>query len=481
MVKLPEEITANVISHLSEQQTDGSDDQGSGDSHSRSLAHRVHRFVRSVKVDVLLPPYSEDARTRREDGEEKLANDRAFRDVIRKVFALLSSPFPAAHKAQQQEQQLEPGVSPTAWSPKIKLSLTGLCVSDTEDLEERRYRQRVNAISTGDIFEARYESSYLDFSPAAGKTVRDEAEALPELLCVSELDVQATQAPGRRHFAPRVLCLVASRMPGLRSVNWELCDNEKRDVALRKNFAEALESLPPSLQSFYLLYDRRLPMNHSHRTPSILDETDQHGDKLSIALRKLSQRLHTFKLIADVGLEILWPPETEQREENDQPRWPSMGRYSIGLGPIAPSGEWRFQRSTDASDNEDDDDDEGSIDSMQAYEASIAAPGDDREDPFREELDGDAAGQLLLAAARAATCMPNLFSMSFTLSPAVRGDKLSVFYTDSTSGGAGVVELCVESHPVYHPDEEVLRLWREAARVNVGVELEVVIEDSQSW
>lgn len=158
-----------------------------------------------------------------------------------------------------------------------------------------------------------------------------------------------------------------------------------------------------------------------------------------------------------------------------------MGRYSVGLGPIAPSGEWRFQRPTDASDNEDDDDDEGSIDSMQAYEASIAAPGDDREDPFREELDRDAAGQLLLGAARAATCMPKLFSMSLTLSPAVRGGKLSVFYTDRTSGGAGVVELCVDSHPVYHPDEEVMRLWRETARVNVGVELEVVIEDSQYW
>lgn len=137
MVKLSEEITANIISRLSEQQTDDTDDQGSGDSHSRSLtqyaavsrswqarieaktfAHitltparlasplaaqalspsRVHRFVRSVKVDVWLPPYSENARTRREGDEEKLTNDRAFKDVIRKVFALLSSPFPAAQQ-----------------------------------------------------------------------------------------------------------------------------------------------------------------------------------------------------------------------------------------------------------------------------------------------------------------------------------------------------------------------------------------------
>lgn len=249
----------------------------------------------------------------------------------------------------------------------------------------------------------------------------------------------------------------------------------------KTEFSEALETLPSSLKNFYLLYDRHPPMNHSYRPPSILDEPDQHGDKLSVALRKLSQRLSTFKLIADVGAEIFWPTGTELREESDQPRWPSMGRYSIGLGPIAPSGEWRFQRPTDASDDDDDDDDEGSIDSIQAYEASIAAPGDDREDPFREALDGDAAGQLLLAAARAATCMPKLFSMTLTMSPDMGGGKLFVFYTAKRSGSARAVELCVESHPVYNPEEEVLRLWREAARVNVGVELEVMIQDSQQW
>lgn len=220
-------------------------------------------------------------------------------------------------------------------------------------------------------------------------------------------------------------------------------------------------------------------MNHSYQPPSILDETDQHGDKLSVALHKLSRRLSDFQLIADVGPEVLWPTETEGREENDHPQWPSMRQYSIGLGPIAPSGEWRFQRPADATDNEYDE--EGSIDSMQAYEASIATPGDDKEDPFREELDRDAASQLLLAAARAATCMPRLFSMSFTLLPPVGGNTLSVFYyTKTTSGGAAVVELCFESDSGYHPDEEFLRLWREAARVNVGMELEVVIEDTKA-
>lgn len=236
--------------------------------------------------------------------------------------------------------------------------------------------------------------------------------------------------------------------------------------------------LPSSLQSFYLLYDRQPPMNHSYQPPSVLDETDQQGDKLSVALRKLSQRLSSFTLLADVGPEIFWPPETERREDAGQPAWPNMVKYSITPGPIDPSGEWRYVRPTDDSET---DDDEGSMDSMQAYEASIAPPGDDWEDPFREELDGDAAGQLLLSASRAATCMPKLFSMSLTMNPPARGDELSVFYTARKRGGVGVAELFVEAHPVYHPDEEVLRLWSEAARANVGAELEVVIKDSESW
>lgn len=236
--------------------------------------------------------------------------------------------------------------------------------------------------------------------------------------------------------------------------------------------------LPSSLQTFYLLYDRQPPLNHSYQPPSVLDETDQDGDKLSVALRKLSHRLGSFTLLADVGPEIFWPSETERREDTAQPRWPTMRKYSITPGPIDPSGEWRYRRAPDYSDT---DDDEGSMDSMLAYEASIAAPGDDWEDPFREELDGDAVGQLLLAAARAAACMPKLFSMSFTMNPPARGDELDFFYTARRKAGVGVPKLCIGSHPVYHPDEEVLNLWREAARVNVGAELEVVTDNGQPW
>ncbi|KAJ9134303.1 hypothetical protein NKR23_g10237 [Pleurostoma richardsiae] len=470
---------------------------------------RVCRFVRSVRVDILLPPYDEGARARREVDAEKTEADAVFTGLVRRVFALLSPSRGTDHcggdgRVGQKQREQRPGIDDTTGHrPQIRLSMTARCVSDTEDMEARRYRRNVGATSTEDIFEARYEGSYLDLRPRAEKSVQDEAEALPELHCVSQFHVEATPGSGCRYFAPRALCLMASRMSGLETVHWELCDNEKRDVALRRklraDFANSLPTLPPTLQHFNLLYDRRLPNDHSFQTRSILDETDQDNDKLSLALHMLSQRLTTFDLIAVVGPEILWPSEPElvphQQQGDDLPLWSRMRRYTIDPGAIAPSGKWRFRRRLDdyASDSD------GGADSyFSAHRAAVTAPGDEKEDPFREELDPDAVGHLLLAAARAAGRMPALRSMFFALDSALGNGsgRLEVSYTANRDKppagndgggvavvGAGTAKLHVESHPEFYPDEEVMQAWREAAREHVGAESElgVTIKDSMEW
>ncbi|KAL2132758.1 hypothetical protein VTI74DRAFT_3413 [Chaetomium olivicolor] len=272
-------------------------------------------------------------------------------------------------------------------------------------------------------------------------------------------------------------------MLGLESVNRELCDNEKRDVALRKRlravFADALQALPSSLRHSQLLYDRRPPLDHSFQTPSILDEMDgDNNDRVSIALHKLSQRLTTFYLVDTVvGPEILWPLERTAPEKKD-PLWPRMRRYSINPGPIAPSGKWLFERDPDASDYESD--------SSDSEVSSGVAPGDEREDHFREKLDADAANALLLAAARAARRMPALWKMDIVLNPPIGGSQLVVGYTamaNAARGGTPLAELVVESHPVFHPDEEVVQAWREAAGEHTGAEsgLALVVRDSMMW
>jgi hypothetical protein len=559
MVHLPNEIIANIISHLAPKGSgihDHNVDSSSSPAHAlapyatvsrrwqecveaRTFAQvtltsarlasplaaqaltpdRVRRFVRSVQVDVLLPPYGEEARARREDEEDRARNDEVFTDVVRRVFRSLAGATADVHGGishgdqaggggggleadggGRRQPRQRAGVVDAGYRPKIRLSMEARCVSDREDLHARKRRWHVSLVRTHDIFEARYESSYLDLRPAAGKSVQDEVAALPELHCIQEFHVVATAGPSIRQITPRTVCLLASRMPGLESVHWELSDNEKRDVALRKrlraDFAHALQALPSSLQYFYLIYDRREPLDHSYQTPSILDETDRdNNDKLSLALHKLSQRLATFQLMGEVGFEILWPLDhtaTEQQQQDTEPLWPRMRRYRIDPGVIAPSGEWRYHRDPDASDSESDDDDAVSEDPI---DRDVVAPGDEREISFRSQLDPDAAHALLMAAARAARRMPALWTMEPMLYPPAAGGPwpLEVTYTvpanaarragDLARPAGGTAELLFESHPAFHPDEEVVQAWRQAAEEHTGAEsgLVVVVKDAAEW
>ncbi|KAK3905620.1 hypothetical protein C8A05DRAFT_12579 [Staphylotrichum tortipilum] len=444
---------------------------------------RVRHFVRSVHVDVVLPPYGEEARARHEDEADRAANDAVFTDVVRRLFALLAAPHT--------------GIVDAGYRPKIRLSMMARCVSDQEDIEAKSFQWQVSGGSYPAIFEARYESSYLDLRPVAGKTAQDEAKALPELYCIQEFHVSYILGRRRlyytpRTFAPWALCLIASRMPGLERIRWDLRDNEKRDVALRKrlraDFAHTLQILPSSLQHFYLRYTRHIPYDHSFQTPSILDKTDNNNnnnDKLSLALHELSQRLASFNVTADVGPEVLWPLErAEDGDGGGDPLWPRMRDYSISPGSIAPPGQWRFRRSDSESDHESD--------GVSIESDPGRAPGDETDDPFRSELDPEAAHVLLLALARAVRSMPALWRMTFVLGPAVScGNHIKLLYMvkggsaaragDGCGGGGGTTELSIKSGSMFRPDEEVLRIWREATVENARAKsgLVVVLRDME--
>ena len=426
---------------------------------------RVRRFVRSIRLDVVLPPYDEQARARREDDADRARNDAVFTDVVRRLFALLVGGRGGGHLQQQRA-----GVD-ADYRPKICLSITASCVSDIEDMEARLCQWRSFGRLDADIYEARYESSYLDLRPA-------EAEALPQLYCINQFRVFATASRGRLHstwrpFAPRAVCLIASRMLGLERIRWYLSDNEKRDIALRKrlraDFADALQTLPSSLRHFDLEYRRAIPLDHSFQTPSILEETDRNNDKLSLALHKLSQRLDSFSLIADVRLEALWPGERVQDNEDNNPLWPRMRSYFINPGAIAPSGQWRFLR----SDSNDSDDEQ---DILSNDTEPFAAPGDETEEHFRDNPDPDAVHALLLATARGVRRMPVLWDMRFVLEQIGEG-QLEVEY----SAEAGEAKLAVYSHPLFHPDEEVVRLCREAAEEYAGAKSGLAVVVSDPW
>jgi hypothetical protein len=208
MGHLPNEIIANIISHLEPKRySDGSYTIGSRAHDFPALApyatvsrasqqrveattfaritltparlasplaaqaltpDRVRRFVRSVHVDVLLPPYDQQARGRLEDEVDRARNDDVFTDVVRKIFGLLApaSESPMAiggdggyeagdgDQQQQQQQYQHTGVD-ADYRPKIRLSLTARCLSDIKDLKAREYERRVSPVRLNDIFERR--------------------------------------------------------------------------------------------------------------------------------------------------------------------------------------------------------------------------------------------------------------------------------------------------------------------------------------
>ncbi|KAJ3457223.1 hypothetical protein MRS44_014364 [Fusarium solani] len=147
-------------------------------------------------------------------------------------------------------------------------------------------------------------------------------------------------------FSPRSICLMASKMPGLRKVNWELSDAEKLDTTVRiqqrngksLSLASTLQRLPMSLEMFHLIYVRELPNNHSFQPPSIISP-DCQQDPLSEALCKFTQRigLKDFTFSGSVDHTIFWP---SSESSDGQPHWPSLKSIDLYPHEVLPSGEW---------------------------------------------------------------------------------------------------------------------------------------------
>ncbi|RSL68400.1 hypothetical protein CEP54_002913 [Fusarium duplospermum] len=202
------------------------------------------------------------------------------------------------------------------------------------------------------VTQGQVRTSYLNFPPGY-------AEELPELPMVYKMSTSLISRSVV--FSPGSICLMASKMPRLRKVNWELSDAEKLDTALRiqqRNgkslklstnvspwlivlligLANTLQRLPMSIEMFHLTYVRELPSNHSFQPPSIIPP-DSQQDPLSEALCKFTQRigLKDFTFSGSVDHTIFWPSSESSDEE---PYWPSLKSIDIYPHEVLPSGEW---------------------------------------------------------------------------------------------------------------------------------------------
>lgn len=101
-------------------------------------------------------------------------------------------------------------------------------------------------------------------------------------------------------------------------------------------------------------------------------------------------------------------------------------------------------------------------------EDELPAPQDQRVNPFRKKASPELMDTFYVAAGKAAGKMPVLRQMWLAASTGTRLSHSFQYTTTATSAS-----VCWRSTPLFEPGEEVLDVWKEAARKNLEVDLEI--------
>ncbi|KAF4460793.1 hypothetical protein FALBO_12418 [Fusarium albosuccineum] len=255
-------------------------------------------------------------------------------------------------------------------------------------------------------------------------------------------------------FAPRSICLLASKMTRLRAADLYLSDNEKRDdslrIQLRNDLADILDKLPISLEMFTLRYHRMSPRDHRFQPSSILPPNTQQ-DILSQALHRFTQRigLKDFVFSGSVDSTIFWPLS---HSSDTLPHWPTLKSFSVYLNGTLPSGEWTMKlrpgRSVPVATRDN------------IHSSDI--PGDIEACRFRDYPIYTIANGFFVAAARCAARMPKVEYCSVSLPDAwLTNLNFSTHYEfDDQFSDDPCLTLTGHSEPELSQD--TYEAWREA-------------------
>ncbi|KAM5354957.1 hypothetical protein ACJ41O_001603 [Fusarium nematophilum] len=251
------------------------------------------------------------------------------------------------------------------------------------------------------------------------------------------------------------------------TVHWLLSDEEKVDADMRidqrTRFAQTLDRLPKSITNFNLRYRRGAPRNQAYDPPSIVPPGEP-GDMLSRAFYHFTKRdgLRDFAIVASVDSTILW-----LREPDDNPHWPTLRLFHVGLRDTLPTGGWLYERDPEGTFGPPSDDED--------YHPDNDVPGEEYDRSFPSRYNQAVLDEFGLAAARRASHMPGLEELFVSDD---RGDlsMCILFIPDEAE------PHCLEfgARPrLPEPSEEVLDAWREAIRVH-GLKWDLHISDGMS-
>ncbi|KAF3015074.1 hypothetical protein E8E14_011322 [Neopestalotiopsis sp. 37M] len=388
-------------------------------------------YVRQMTFEVVLPKY--DAKLlawRKETPDEQQLNKRAFTHAILPFLnAIASWNAPAGGKHKQR-----PGIS-----FRIKASCPSDKVPDRYGVLRRRYK--------------RWDNSILEI-------LQDSSHKIPLLPAISEF--LCGNGLYSRKLSPKTCCDIAAQMPNVHTLDWNLAENERSDLArriqMRQDFAAGLQIIPASVRHFTLYHGPRAPNTHTwdpHRLES--GNQDSH-DPLSVALRSLSQRLYTLTIDnATVSPEVFWPvsPSSPRLPSPDEVGdFPHLEKVTVRLNEVTPAGEWFFTGHYAPAGEEAGNSDDSDI---------FIKP--DSHSWFRCKLDPKVAEPYFLAAARAAQHMPKLkeFFLEWMATPLPCG----LEYKVSNHEGPRAV-LTLWGSPPVEPSLELAEAWGKVTETLLG-------------
>lgn len=173
------------------------------------VGHR-RRFLTSLKYDVVLPSYTDSACARFERESEQAANSEAFTATIHALFKSLKS-WEGNDSGRTQD------------TGSVALGITAYSPTDGHHRGEEKYKEDQKQCDLGqrsDLWDERYEHSYLQLL---------HMQDLPTLSSISALNAHANSP---RSVEPGSIATLAVKLPNLRSIDWDLKDNEKKDPEL---------------------------------------------------------------------------------------------------------------------------------------------------------------------------------------------------------------------------------------------------------
>lgn len=223
----------------------------------------------------------------------------------------------------------------------------------------------------------------------------------------------------------------------------------------------------PTVQEFYLDFKRE-PRNHSFFPENV---TENNSDLLSSHIHEFSQQLtHITIDHAVIGKEVFWPLYPEGKDVK-LPFWPYLVSFSAEFRPVTPSGDWLFERDPNEL-NSDKIDSEDSDPEGELPDYVRTAPEDRPGGHMRSKIIPAFFNELYRSADQAALRMPRLKYMSLQTTRCGFGGHR--FRYEIKNGVAKVI--WADMH-VFHPEDNILQIWKDVASRHTGNDLEVKIAE----